>query len=314
MPAITVIHVRARKRKNVLIVVVVIVVVDALYLKKMGHHPREEFTRRRVVEPNTSESFFREVGRNSLKHQKIYVPVDVAAKIARRGAPPERPWDRRRPSRTIYKPAVPTSSPGLSLSRSPLLSQQLGGSLFTALRLPILYAAPHFKDEFARNFFFFSTSSSSSFYSYSSFHEHPRLAALPSSRRREKLRREKRLRLIEIEFYSSAVHFINAEEKLFCKAFRARCVSTPSSFSASCVNNASGVSAKFALFFSAFVRLFRPLAVGHFRDFPSSAYSDLAKICVADASKCVAFKFYHLIRSAISQIKTSDGIWLLRRK
>lgn len=119
-----------------------------------------------------------------------------------------------------------------TLSFSPLLSQQPGGSLFAALRLPILYAAPHFKDEFARNFFFFASSSSfpySSFFSFF-FHEHPCLAVPPSSRRREKLRREKRLRLIEIEFYSSAVHFINAEKKLFCKAFTARYVSTPSFF------------------------------------------------------------------------------------
>lgn len=76
-----------------------------------------EFARRCAVEPNPPESFFREVGRNSLKHQKIYVLADVAAKIARRNSSPERPWDRRRPSRTIYKPAVPTNSPG-SLSFS----------------------------------------------------------------------------------------------------------------------------------------------------------------------------------------------------
>lgn len=65
-------------------------------------------------------------------------------------------------------------------SRSPLLSQQPGGSLFAALRLPILYAAPHFKDEFARNFFSSSFSSSSSFsfffYFFFFFHEHSRVS------------------------------------------------------------------------------------------------------------------------------------------
>lgn len=55
-------------------------------------------------------------------------------------APPERPWDRRRPSRTIYKPAVPTSSPGslvLFSFRSSLAAPflRLWGSRFFTPRL-----------------------------------------------------------------------------------------------------------------------------------------------------------------------------------
>jgi len=55
---------------------------------------------------------------------KKYIAWMLPRRSRRRA--PERPWDRRRPSRTIYKPAVPTSSPVPSLPSSP-------GSLFAAL-------------------------------------------------------------------------------------------------------------------------------------------------------------------------------------
>lgn len=108
---------------------------------------------------------------------------------------PERPWDRRRPSRTIYKPAVSTSSPGaLSFRSSPAPFLQLWGSRFFTPRLILRMNLRE--------------TSSTIFASYRSF-------VVSTSREIAARSDEKRLHLIEIEFYSFMERTINVEEKLF---------------------------------------------------------------------------------------------------
>lgn len=124
---------------------------------------------------------------------KKYI-VWMLPRRSRRRAP-ERPWDRRRPSRTIYKPAVPTSSPGvLSFWSSPAPFLQLWGSRFFTPRLILRMNLRE--------------TSSTSFASYRPF---------VVSTLREIVARsdEKRLHLIEIEFYSFTESSINVEKKLF---------------------------------------------------------------------------------------------------
>jgi len=56
-------------------------IVDTLRSKKMEYYPYGI----RTAEPNPLESFSREMGRNSLKYQKIY-RLDVAGKIAKKSS------------------------------------------------------------------------------------------------------------------------------------------------------------------------------------------------------------------------------------
>lgn len=119
---------------------------------------------------------------------------------------PERPWDRRRPSRTIYKPAVPFSLGTLvSFRSSPTPFLRLWGSRFFTPRLILRMNLRE--------------TSSTSFASRSSF-------IVPTPREIAAGSEEKRLRLIEIEFYSFTVHVINVEKKLFYKDISLRYVST----------------------------------------------------------------------------------------
>lgn len=114
---------------------------STLYIRKKWNIILTEFAWTRIPSSRSPEKWV-EIRWSTKK----YIAWMLPGRSRRRA--PERPWDRPRPSRTIYKPAVPTSSPGtlVFFRNSP-------APLFAALRLPILYAAPHFKDEFARNFF-----------------------------------------------------------------------------------------------------------------------------------------------------------------
>lgn len=171
------------------------------HIRKKWNIILTEFVRRTRIFSSRSPEKWVEIRWSTKKYIAWMLP-----ERSRRRAP-ERPWDRRRPSRTIYKPAVPTSSPGtlVSFRSSPAPFLRLWGSRFFTPRLILRMNLRE-------------TSSTSSA-SCSPF-------IVPTPREIAARSEEKRLRLIEIEFYSFTVHVINVEKKLFYKDFSLCYVST----------------------------------------------------------------------------------------
>lgn len=167
---------------------------STLYTWKKWNIILTEFVRRNRIPSSRSPEKWVEIRWSTKK----YIAWMLPGRSRRRA--PKRPWDRRRPSRTIYKSAVPTSSPGtlVSFRSSPAPFLRLWGSRFFTPRLILRMNLRE-------------TSSTSSA-SRSPF-------IVPTPREIAARSEEKRLRLIEIEFYSFTVHVINVEKKLFYTDF-----------------------------------------------------------------------------------------------